>query len=276
LLSFLLLLSPASKNYNSKPFMPKKQVASKKQNNRLSLILLLAFLAVGIYLVKRLFFSPAFKHYTAFGIDLPVNYSVHGIDVSHHQGNINWEMVKNMKDKNVSLKFAFIKATEGVGLDDRNFKDNYEAAKEQGLLVGAYHFFIPFRSGAEQADNFLDEAIIKKGDLRPVLDIEQNSGVAANVMKQRIKDWLNKVENATGVKPIIYTNVDYYNNYIAGDFDDYPLWIAHYKVKNKPNVNANWALWQHSETGNVSGINTTVDFNVFNGSMSDLEELQVP
>jgi lysozyme len=252
-----------------------KPTQKKKSNSTYILAFILVSILVG-FCVKKFFFSPAFKHYTQFGIDIPNGYAIHGIDVSHHQGEINWEMVKAMKDKNVSLKFAFIKATEGVGLDDRYFAKNYEDAKEQGLQVGAYHFFIPFRSGKEQAENFLDEAIIKKGDLRPVLDIEQNSGVAPTVMKQRIKEWLTIVEKETGVKPIIYTNVDYYKNYIQGVFDDYPLWIAHYRVKNKPNVDANWALWQHSETGNVSGINTPVDFNVFNGSASDLEELQVP
>jgi lysozyme len=253
----------------------KKPVVKKSEKFPKLFFVCVGFVCV-VLLCKQIFFTPVFKHYKEFGIDLPTKYSLHGIDVSHHQGEINWEMVAAMKVKNIQLRYAFIKATEGVSLQDKYFDENYSGAKKQGLLVGAYHFLIPFRGGKEQARNFLNTAKIEKGDLVPVLDIEQNSGVPPKILQQRIKEWLLVVEEAVGAKPIIYTNVDYYENYIKGEFDEYPLWIAHYKVKDKPAINADWYFWQHSETGHVSGINTEVDFNVFSGNLSDLEDLMLP
>jgi lysozyme len=95
-------------------------------------------------------------------------------------------------------------------------------------------------------------------------------------LRKRVKEWLSVIENHYGVKPIIYTNADFYTNILGSEFDDYPLWVAHYLQKNKPRIERPWTFWQYSETGNVNGILSKVDFNVFNGDSSDFEELRIP
>ena len=190
---------------------------------------------------------------------------MHGIDVSHHQDNIDWEAVKAMQVKNIRIGFAFIKATEGLGRVDNTFRRNWFNAKQAGIPRGAYHFFISSKSGKAQAENFIETIDLQKGDLPPVLDIETTNGVSAEDIQQRVKDWLIMVEQFYKVKPIIYTNVDFYENFLAGKFDDYPLWVAHYLVQDRPRIQRNWIFWQHNENGRVNGIDASVDFNVFNG-----------
>ena len=190
---------------------------------------------------------------------------MHGIDVSHHQDNIDWDAVKAMQVKNIKIGFAFIKATEGLGRVDNAFRRNWLNAKQAGIPRGAYHFFISSKSGKAQAENFIETINLEKGDLPPVLDIETANGASVEDLQQRVKDWLDIVQQFYKVKPIIYTNVDFYENFLAGKFDDYPLWVAHYLVQDKPRIQRNWIFWQHNEKGHVNGINANVDFNVFNG-----------
>jgi lysozyme len=217
--------------------------------------------------------QPDFIRYEAFGIEIPANFSIHGIDVSKYQQRINWEAVKEMEVEDVRIGFVFIKATEGLGNMDGYFRRNWEKAAETGLPRGAYHFFIAPKSGAEQAENFIRRVDLQPGDLPPVLDVEQTYGVSAEKLQKEVKAFLERVETHYGVKPIIYTNVDFYERYLKADFNDYPLWVAHYLKKDRPRITRNWAFWQYSETGNVNGIRGKVDFNVFNGDSTDFENL---
>ncbi len=227
--------------------------------------LIIVLISVCISYLRDLFFKPAFVHYTEFGIDIPANYSIHGIDVSRYQKDILWTDVKAMQVKNVKIDFAFIKATEGTDMADENFRNNIAAAKNARMTIGAYHFFIGSVSGKVQAYNFLETVNLKKGDLPPVLDVESVNGASVADLQQRIQDWLDIIEKRYKTKPIIYTNVGFYKTFLAGRFDDYPLWVAHYLVKDKPRITRSWIFWQHNENGNVNGIRTNVDFNVFNG-----------
>jgi len=234
--------------------------------------ILLAFIAGGAY---YLFNKPRFIRYAAFGIDMPVNYEIHGIDVSRYQSTIDWAEVKAMQIKNINIGFCFIKATEGTDNTDFWFKRNWSDSKENGVIRGAYHFFNPTKSGKEQAVNFIRHVKLESGDLPPVLDIEQINGANVDTLQQRLNDWLKIIEDKYKVKPIIYTNVGFYQTYLAGKFDDYPLWVAHYLIKDKPRINRNWIFWQHNEAGHVNGIDAYVDFNVFNGSATDFKKLLV-
>src|SRR3982751_2501125 len=152
----------------------------------------------------------AFIAYREFGISIPVNYSIHGIDVSKYQDVVNWQLVKNMRVQDVSISFVFVKATEGLGNEDPLFSRNWKKIKEAGLVRGAYHYFIATKSGKAQAENFINSVTLLPGDLPPVLDIEQTFGVPAEKVRQRAKEWLQTVQAYYGTAPIIYTNVDFF------------------------------------------------------------------
>lgn len=217
-----------------------------------------------------------FIRYDAFGIEIPTNYSIHGIDVSKYQDIIDWESVKSMDVEGIRLGFAFIKATEGLGNRDRMFVRNWKKAKDHGVVRGAYHFFLATKNGRQQAENFIENVELEAGDLPPVIDIEQTYGVGETKLRERVKEFLSIVENHYGIRPIIYTNVDFYKQYLKDDFDEYPLWVAHYLQKERPRIHRPWSFWQHSETGRVNGIFSKVDFNVFNGDSTEFRKMLIP
>jgi lysozyme len=216
-----------------------------------------------------------FVTYPEFGIPIPENFSIHGIDVSHHQQNINWDLVESMQVKKIKIGFAFIKATEGIGRVDSRYNYNWIKAKQKNMSRGAYHFFLATKSGKLQAQNFIDVVSLKKGDLPPVLDVEQTYGVRTEQLRKEVKAFLETVENYYGVKPIIYTNVDFYRQQLGSGFDEYPLWAAHYLEQQNPRIDRSWIFWQHSERGHVNGILTNVDFNVFNGDSASFQKLLI-
>jgi lysozyme len=219
--------------------------------------------------------KPIFTRYPEFGINIPESYSIHGIDVSRYQLMIDWEEVKAMKVKNIQLGFAFMKATEGIGSTDPQFKRNWKKSKDNGMIRGAYHFFIPSKDGRMQAENFINRVELEPGDMPPVLDAEQLNGTSAEQFKKEMKKWLEIVENYYGVKPIIYTYVDFYNQNLGSEFDKYPLWVAHYYQPEQPRIGRQWIFWQHSDIGRVNGITPKVDFNVFNGDSLEFMNLLI-
>jgi len=217
-----------------------------------------------------------FVRYEEFGIDMPVNYAIHGIDVSKFQKEINWDAVQQMQVDKIRISFAFIKATEGITRQDAAFKRNWQKAGEAGLIRGAYHFFYATRDPLKQAVNFKNVVQLTSGDLPPVLDIETHNNQPPAVIRSTAKIWLEELENAYGIKPIIYTNLKFYNTYLGDEFNDYPLWIAHYYQKERPRVDREWVFWQHSDIGRVNGIKTIVDFNVFRGDSAALMKMCLP
>jgi lysozyme len=129
--------------------------------------------------------------YPAFGIDLPGEYDLHGIDVSRHQRNIDWEAVSKMKHKDITIQFAFIKASEGRTVADDYFAENWKDCKEAGILRGAYHFYRPHLTANDQAKLFFTQLTkLEKGDLAPVLDIEVYGKGDRNTLKKNLKKWL--------------------------------------------------------------------------------------
>lgn len=251
--------------------MTRRKTNTITARSLLSLLILAVIGVVAWWLYYRN--QPHFIRYPEFGIALPANYPIHGIDVSKYQDRIDWDEVKAMSVDDIQIGFAFIKATEGLGNVDGYFKRNWKKAKEAGITRGAYHFFLPTKSGVKQAENFINTVDLEKGDLPPVLDVEQTYGVNDEKLRKELAAFLEAAETIYGVKPIIYTNVDFYNQHLKGSFDDYPLWVAHYLRKDQPRITRNWIFWQHSESGKVNGIYSRVDFNVFNGDSSDFQKL---
>lgn len=252
--------------------MPSK----KTKKNRFTLLIVLVVFVVITYFFNWYFNRPSFVHYPAFGINMPTNYSIHGIDISKYQKTIGWRLVKEMEVDDIKLSFVFMKATEGLSSVDKQFGRNWALAEKNGITRGAYHFFIPGKSGKTQAENFIKTVRLKSGDLPPVLDVEQTYGVKKDQLQKQVAEWIEIVEKKYGVKPIIYTNVSFYESLLAGKFESYPLWVAHYLQKERPRINRQWHFWQHSETGRVNGIDAFVDFNVFNGNSIEFENLLIP
>lgn len=209
-----------------------------------------------------------------YGVCLPLGYKIHGIDVSHHQDEIDWAKVKSTAKQDYPISFVFIKATEGGDHKDRRFEENFSHAAEIGLIRGAYHFYNPYSDPIRQADFFISQVKLKKGDLAPVLDIERKPRDKAQLQADLIT-FLNRLEQHYGVKPIIYTSHKYKKHYLnTPQFDAYPFWIAHYYV-NTLSYEGAWHFWQHTDYGTVPGIDTNVDLNVFNGTREDLQRYLV-
>lgn len=224
--------------------------------------------------LKNIGNDPTYPVYSSYAIRIPQNFSIHGIDVSYYQGKIDWQKVKAMSDDGVQISFAFIKATEGIARVDPYFQRNWREAPKAGIICGAYHFFRPRVSGVIQAKFFLQAVDVEKGDLLPVVDIEELNGVSPSKMRRELKDYLEFIEKKTGTKPIIYTGLSFYKDYLDNYFDEYPLWIAHY-YKPKLNIKTKWHFWQHSDKARVNGIGHVVDFNVFNGNEEAFQKLLV-
>jgi lysozyme len=231
----------------------------------------------GWFLYKWTLYRKAkFTRYPEFGIGIPNEYAIHGIDVSRYQQIIAWEEVKAMRVENIQLGFAFIKATEGIGNVDPQFNRNWRRARNNDIVRGAYHFFIASKDGKMQAENFIKRVELESGDLPPVLDVEQRNGVSKAQLQKEVKKWLEVVEAYYHVTPIIYTNVDFYIQNLGSEFDKYPLWVAHYYQPEQPRIRRGWVFWQHNDRGNVNGIISKVDFNVFSGDSLEFKSLLMP
>ena len=208
--------------------------------------------------------------YKGYGVCLPVSYKVHGIDISHYQGTIDWTEVKGTEKDEFPIRFAFMKATEGGDYKDRRFDENFSQAKKVGLIRGAYHFYNPNTDPIRQAEFFISQVKLTKGDLAPVLDIERKPRDKVQLQAD-LKKFLDRLEAHYGVKPIIYTSYKYKTRYLdSPEFDAYPFWIAHYYV-DMLSYEGTWQFWQHTDYGTVPGIETSVDLNVFNGSLDELK-----
>ncbi|MCR5680428.1 MAG: glycoside hydrolase family 25 protein [Prevotella sp.] len=214
---------------------------------------------------------------TVTDIYFPPGYQVHGIDVSHHQGNIDWQVLRSKGSINGQpVSFAFIKATEGDTYVDPMFQRNFNSAREQGIMRGAYHFFRPSVPAEKQADLFISQVKLQAGDLPPVLDVEVPPfAIETDTLRHAILKWMERVGKHYGVTPILYTYYYYRKQYLShADFARYPLWIARYGsdslIRKGP-----WAFWQHSDKGQVEGIKGYVDLNIFNGSPDELQRFTV-
>lgn len=204
----------------------------------------------------------------------PDGYDIRGIDISHYQGNIDWEQLKNAMIMGCPLRFVIIKSTEGSTRLDENFRENFNQARDFGFIRGVYHFWSNKSTAREQAYFFLDKVHLTEGDLPPVLDIEHKpADKSVEDFQRDVLTWLHIVEDRYHVKPIIYTYYKFKEQYLSAPvFDDYPYWIAHYYV-DKVQYKGKWKFWQHTDAGKLPGIKGYVDFNIYNGSYYDLRQL---
>ena len=193
-----------------------------------------------------------------------------GIDVSEYQGKISWSYVDTIENQ-YPLHFVFIRATAGNDAVDRRFKRNWEGAKKNKMIRGAYHYYRPNENSLEQAELFIKTVRLQKGDLPPVLDIEKlPKNQSMTNLKKGLRRWSQAIENHYKVKPIIYTGEKYYDDFLKEEFSDYLFWIANYNFYREE-IQDDWLFWQFTERAAVPGIEGNVDVNIYNG---DLQQLQ--
>lgn len=189
---------------------------------------------------------------------------LHGIDVSHYQGRINWDAVA----QEPNVHYVYIKATEGVKTVDDRYDFNFRECKRVGLKVGSYLFFRPHLSPKAQFELFCSVVDTKSQDLLPLIDAEAIKGVSNPVFQSRLLELCALFEKEYGSKPLIYTGRNFYNKHIHGNprLLEYKYFIASYSL-DEPELhdNEDYLLWQYTATGRVSGIRGDVDMSRFVG-----------
>ncbi len=205
-------------------------------------------------------------------------YSVKGVDVSHHNPILNW---KELESQNIH--FAYIKATEGTDHDDRNYKYNYELAKENNVKIGSYHFYSFGVSGHDQARHFIRVARCEPGDLVPAIDIEHSPAnpytkdtVFFNLIIRELTVLENELYEYYGVHPLMYTNRDCYKLYVEKYFPGNRVWISSPEEEPEDKDVKNWVIWQFTHKGKLPDIAENVDFNYFRYSYDRLNEISIP
>lgn len=194
--------------------------------------------------------------------------TIKGIDISHHQGNVDLN-----KAKKSGVSFVYIKATEGSTYIDPMFEANTKKAKDAGLPIGFYHFANPSNSPLADADNFIANITKFDYDLVPVLDLEVNKGKSGQQLYNWAKSFIDRVESKTGHQVMIYTGLAFVERYIdLKDLNNRPLWIAAYRsISKPPKVSGwDWTMWQYSETENVDGVGSC-DCNI----IDDLSKIMI-
>ncbi|MEF9924482.1 MAG: GH25 family lysozyme [Muribaculaceae bacterium] len=194
-----------------------------------------------------------------------ITYPVNGIDVSAHNGNIDFARVAQD-----SISFVFIKATEGASFKDGKFEKNYIAARDAGLKVGAYHFFRFDINGTLQGMNFVSSIGDKILELPLAIDLEEHGNPETPTLSviKRLQEMIDYLAGH-GYDIIIYTNNNGYRRFVQSSFADYPLWLCRFTT---PQEDVEWQFWQYSHWGEVDGIKGDVDLNIFNGSSYDFAQ----
>ena len=248
----------------------------KKLSHIISYVLVAAFLIVVGIAIHDVFFPDDGRLLSALlygSSGREASSECDGIDVSHHQGLIDWEAVAATK-----VQFVFLKATEGSTHVDRRFARNLRGARRAGIAVGAYHFLNAKSTIASQFANFYEHASPEKLDLLPVVDVEWSGVKGWN--SQQLRDSLSLVvrlvEEYYGCQPLIYADEKLFYRHLKGYFDSYPLFIARYQ-KAQPQLPfaRRYYLWQSSENGHVAGISGHVDLDMFTPGTS-LDDIRGP
>jgi lysozyme len=195
-------------------------------------------------------------------------YPVRGIDVSHHQGAVDWDLVKGQ-----AIDFVYMKATEGSDHKDRAFLSNWQEASRIGVVKGAYHFFTFCKTGSEQAANFIETVPVEPNTLPPAIDFEFSGNCKARPKKEdmvrELNDFIGALEKHYRQSPIFYVTYASHDAYLKGEFPSYTVWIRDIFRKPRFSDRGYWAFWQYTDRGRIKGIKGAVDLDVFNGSWQD-------
>jgi lysozyme len=173
--------------------------------------------------------------------------------------------------------FAYLKATEGVDNADPAFPQHWQALADHSIYRGAYHFYVTEDDPEEQARFFLSRVEHRPGDLPPVVDIELIGHGTVGDLRPPLRRFLEMVEEAVGVPPIIYTSPKFWDAHLDGSFSRYPLWVAEYGVAEPivPTGWANWTLWQFEGDTPLRGVEKGADRSRVHPTV-DLLSLRIP
>jgi lysozyme len=222
------------------------------------LFLLVVGLPIGYYFYNGRSFT---KYRGDFLSQFPTGYSTIGIDISHHQGEMDWELMFDDLGYDTLVQFVYCKATESIDHLDRQWERNRIQLTRLGIVHGAYHFFNGQKPPREQASHFLKHWSHRDIDLAPMLDVE-SEGFSDEDLIAKMKIWLTVVEKETGFRPIIYCSNHYFETKFKNDFKNYKFWIAAYSREPSSFSDPRIIYWQFSEKGQMAGTNEFVDLNV--------------
>ncbi len=188
---------------------------------------------------------------------------IHGIDISHYQGNVFWEAIGN----NSKMYYVYLKATEGGDLIDAKYEQNIQLAHQYGLKVGSYHFYRARTPQEVQLRNFMAQCRPGEQDLVPMIDVETKSGLSNEAFRDSLSKFLILVEKKYKQKPLIYTGANFYDHYLSGGMlDDYKIMIAQYMAKEPVLVDGrDVTMWQYTGKGHINGVNGYIDKSRFMG-----------
>lgn len=192
---------------------------------------------------------------------VPKGYKSVGIDVSHHQSEIDWNELFNQQGFDTIIDFVYCKATEGSDHLDTQWYRNRDYLNAAGILNGAYHYFNTKGEPKPQAAHFLRHWKHRTIDLPPVLDVE-DEGISDEDLIAKIKIWCSEVQKASGVKPIIYTSLNFYETKFRGKLEGFQFWLAAYSREPQFMTDREVLHWQFSEQGKLPGMEGKVDLNV--------------
>lgn len=199
-------------------------------------------------------------------------YPVRGIDLSAHNGYVDFEAVRD-----AGYGFVLLKATEGTDFADRMFLHNYRNAKAAGLAVGAYHFFRFDTGGTMQALNLMAALRGRSLDLPVVIDVEEwsNPGtISTDSICSRLNHMLYHLHRR-GYKTMLYTNKHGHRRFVEGRMTHLPLWLCSFSSPEGIDAPGGPVLWQYTHQGEVPGVKGNVDLNVFCGdSLSWIQWLE--
>lgn len=250
-----------------------RHTASVRSRSRILVVVSIAAALVVVVLVAVL---------VARGVIWPnripaARYEVRGVDVSAHQGRIDWPVLAAQ-----DVDFAYVKATEGSGFVDDRFAENLQGARDAGLLVGAYHFFSFESPGRSQAEHII-ATVPADDDLLPVaVDVEHygeffDDPPDAATVREELQVLVTMLREHYGVDPVIYATQAAYGRYVSGGFGDSPLWIRAVYLPPRVSDGRGWAFWQYSHRDRLDGYDGRepfVDLNVFHGDLAELRGLR--
>lgn len=238
----------------------------KKMIGIISVAVVVLFLAAGILIgTKTISITPF----------LAKGYEMQGVDVSHYQGEIDWNRIEEQ-----GIQFAYIKATEGSHSVDAAFRQNWQEISRTGLYAGVYHFFSFDSAGEDQACHFINTVGELQGKLIPAVDVEYYGDKEKNPpdkgsLCRELQTMLDKLEEQYGVKPAIYTTYPVYYRYLNEDFEGYPLWVRNVYFSPNMDMRGKWTMWQYSDTTEMEGYEGEepfIDRDVYSGTVQEWKE----